>query len=84
MFIYMILSVSLPIKILVLFLILWFRLGSMSFLVLLMIFLTIIVQMGCGKIYAFIFKGMSSIKDERLKMLTELIEGVKILKIHSW
>lgn len=49
-----------------------------------MIFLTIIGQMGCGKIYAFIFKGMSSIKDERLKKLTELIEGVKILKIHSW
>ena len=75
---------SIPIKLITISVLLYLRLGWMFIILHCVIGLTVLFQIGLGKLTSKYFKEINIPKDKRIKLYTELLEGIKLIKLYGW
>ena len=77
-------SIGLPIKVIGITLILIYRLGWMALVFIFINALFVVMQILLGKLEAKYKVEANVWKDKRIKVYTELLEGMRVLKIYGW
>ena len=63
---------------------LYYRLSWMSLILIFLRGLIILFQILVGKSASNILKEINVEKDQRMKVYTELVEGIKVIKLYGW
>ena len=77
-------SIGAPIGIIGITVLLCFRLGWTGLFALLIIILLTPVQLIIGKLNGFLLKQANIDKDYRIKLTSEIMEGIKFIKMYGW
>ena len=77
-------SLSLPIQLIIIAIIVFYRLSWMGLIIFFIIALAIVLQFLLGKLEAKYQVEVNVQKDSRIKAYTELLEGIRIIKLYAW
>ena len=80
----LLMTISFPIKLIGYFFLLFYRLGWMCLILFVFIFFIICFQLLLGKFSGHFLKQINVQKDQRIKIYTEIIEGIKVIKLYGW
>ena len=81
---FLMLTVSLPIKLIGIGAILFYRLGWITVILFILIGLTILFQVFLGKQVAKYQVEVNASKNKRIKIYNELLEGIRVIKLYGW
>ena len=77
-------TISFPIKLIGYFFLFFYRLGWMCLILFAFIIFTIFLQLLLGKLLGHFLQQINVEKDQRIKIYTEIIEGIKVIKLYGW
>ena len=73
-----------PLQATVVIVLLWQRLGVATLAGFAVLILLIPVQMWMGKVFAILRRKTATLTDERVKLMSEVVNGMRVIKMYCW